>query len=110
MDSYQVEIAKWVRKEIRRLPGNIRQRVWHHIRALEQEPHPHHSEGLDPFKAGIELDPSIELRRLRVDSWRVVYLIEEEWRFITVLAVRKRPPYQYGDLTELIKRFLGKLK
>ncbi|HSN74092.1 MAG TPA: hypothetical protein VL334_03245 [Anaerolineae bacterium] len=42
------------------------------------------------------------LHRITVETWRVVYLIEEEWRVITVLAVRKRPPYQYSDLSELL--------
>jgi len=43
----------------------------------------------------------LELRRLRIERWRVVYM-DEEWELVTVLAVRKRPPYDYEDLEELL--------
>ena len=46
----------------------------------------------------------LEARRLRLDTWRIVYLVDEQWEIITVLAVRKRPPYNFGDLRELIGR------
>ena len=103
MDSYQVEVTNEVRKEIRRLPGNVRQRVIRTLRSLEQEPHPHNSRSLDTNKAGIKVEPGVELRRIRIASWRIVYLVEEEWKLISVLAIRKRPPYQYDDLDELIQ-------
>jgi len=45
----------------------------------------------------------MELHRIRIASWRIVYLIEEGWKLISVLAIRKRPPYQYNDLDELIR-------
>lgn len=104
MASYQVEVTSQVRKEIRRLPGNMRQRVIRTLRALGQEPRPHNSQPLDTAKAEIELEPGAELCRIRIASWRVVYLVEEEWKLISVLAVRKRPPYQYNDLDELVGR------
>ena len=43
-----------------------------------------------------------ELRRLRLDKWRVVYAITEEDQAVDVVAVRKRPPYDYGDLETLL--------
>jgi mRNA interferase RelE/StbE len=43
-----------------------------------------------------------ELCRLRLDKWRVVYTISEADLAIDVLAVRKRPPYDYGDLGALL--------
>jgi mRNA interferase RelE/StbE len=49
-----------------------------------------------------EVKPSHELWRLRLDNWRIVYLIDREWDGIYVLAVRKRPPYQYQDLPDLL--------
>jgi hypothetical protein len=42
------------------------------------------------------------VRRLRLERWRVVYVVDEEWSEIGVLAVRKRPPYDYRDLPELL--------
>jgi mRNA interferase RelE/StbE len=101
MVSYRVEVTKEVRSEIRNLPGNMRQRVMRTLRALEREPHPPDSRPLDPVKAGIELEPGVELNRIRMASWRIVYLIEEEWQLVSVLAIRRRPPYQYDDLGEL---------
>jgi mRNA interferase RelE/StbE len=44
----------------------------------------------------------LELRRLRIERWRVVYVIDEEWELVTILAVRQRPPYDYEDLEELL--------
>jgi len=73
------------------------------LRALEQEPRPHNSQPLDTAEAGIELEPGVELCRIRIASWRIVYLVEEEWNLLSVLAVRKRPPYQYDDLDGLMR-------
>ena len=50
MAFYQVEVTGQVRKEIRRLPGNVRQRVIRLLRSLEQVPHPHNSKLLDTAK------------------------------------------------------------
>jgi mRNA-degrading endonuclease RelE of RelBE toxin-antitoxin system len=102
MASYRVEVAREVRNEIRSLPGNVRQRVVRALRVLEADPRPADSRLLDPIKAGIELEEGVELHRIRMASWRIVYLIEEEWELVSVLAIRKRPPYQYDDLSELV--------
>lgn len=37
-----------------------------------------------------------------MDKWRVVYTITEAEQVVDVLAVRKRPPYDYGDLEALL--------
>jgi mRNA interferase RelE/StbE len=39
---------------------------------------------------------------LRLDRWRIVYAISDEAAMVDVLAVRKRPPYDYGDLEGLL--------
>ena len=81
----------------------MRQRVIRALRALEQEPRPHNSRSLDTEKAGIELEQDAELLRIRMASWRIIYLVEEDWALVSVLAIRKRPPYQYEDLGELVQ-------
>lgn len=93
---YKVYITLAVYKEIKSLPGNIRQRVRKTIDGLAANPRPSQSKAL---KA-----PEIEseLRRLRLDKWRVVYTITDDDKIIDVLAVRKRPPYDYGDLETLL--------
>jgi mRNA-degrading endonuclease RelE of RelBE toxin-antitoxin system len=102
MASYQVDVTQRARREIRRLPGNVRQQVIRELRALEQDPRPNASLGLDAAKLGITLEAGAELRRIRMGSWRIVYFVEDVSRHVFVLAVRQRPPYQYDDLSELI--------
>ena len=103
MASYQVEVDSRARKEIRQLPGHIRAQVLRVLRMMEQEPRLPHSRPLDLLRTGIHLDPGVELRRLRIASWRIVYLVDEGSRLVTVLAIRQRPPYQYDDLEELLR-------
>ena len=42
-----------------------------------------------------------ELWRLHLGHWRIVYLIVDEQPL--VLAIRRRPPYDYSDLGSLIE-------
>lgn len=104
MDYYQVEIIAEAQREVRRLPGNIRQRVIREIRRLQTELRPPESCSLRLEKFGVQLLPGQDLRRFRLDKWRIVYLIEEEYKLVWVLAIRKRPPYQYDDLSDLLSR------
>jgi mRNA interferase RelE/StbE len=90
------------RGEIKRLPGYMRQRLRQAVKALADEPRPHNSRSLAP-PAGVDIG-DLELRRLRIEHWRVVYIIDEEWELVVVLAVRKRPPYDYEDLGELLAK------
>ena len=88
------------RDEIVKLPGHMRQRVRRAVNDLREAPRPSNSRSLDiPEDLRIE---GLEARRLRLDQWRVVYTIDTEWELITVLAVRKRPPYNYEDLQALL--------
>jgi mRNA-degrading endonuclease RelE of RelBE toxin-antitoxin system len=107
MDLYQVEVTSFARKEIRALPGNMRQRIIDLLKEFRCSPRPHNTKLMDMSELGGEVSSSIELYRIRVDAWRVVYAIEEELNLLTVLAVRKRPPYQYDDLRELIDELMG---
>ncbi len=84
------------REEIKRLPGNLRQRVRRAIAALADNPHPEQSRQLQ------SPEPDYTLWRLRLDRWRVVYLLSEADATVSVLAVRRRPPYDYGDLSGLL--------
>lgn len=94
---YQLWIEDEVKTEIKRLPGHIRQRIRQAVQSLADDPRPHYSREMRPPE-GIGL----EVRRLRLERWRVVYIVDEEWSEIGVLAVRKRPPYDYKDLPELL--------
>ena len=98
MGAYTVYITPLARMEIKALPGNVRQRVKRSIDALAGSPHPTKSLVLDAPES------ERELCWLRLDRWRIVYAVTEAERAVDVLAVRKRPPYDYGDLEELLQK------
>lgn len=107
MASYQVSVTAAVRAEVRALPGNFRQRILRLFRDLEREPRPPTSKALDT-SALVDLDlAGIDARRVRVEGWRVIYAINNEDKRVTVLAVRRRPPYQYDDLQKLLEELGG---
>jgi mRNA interferase RelE/StbE len=93
---YTVYVTPAALREAKGLPGNVRQRVKRAIGALADNPRPPDSKVLEL------LEVDAEARRLRIDNWRIVYAITELNQAIDVLAVRRRPPYDYGDLEELI--------
>jgi len=96
MSQYAVYVTPYALHEIKGLPGNVRQRVKSAIDELANAPHPPSSKILRvPNFAH-------EVHRLRVANWRVVYIINKTEGIIDVVAVRKRPPYDYGDLARLL--------
>jgi mRNA interferase RelE/StbE len=111
---YTIYIIPDALAEIRDLPGNMRQRVRRAIDALADQPRPSSSKALnlsssqqsvaEPVVPGADEQLHYELRRLRLDRWRVVYAITEADQIVDVLAVRRRPPYDYGDLAALLEQ------
>jgi mRNA interferase RelE/StbE len=93
---YKVYITPRAFKEIKALPGNIRQRARRAVGELADDPRPSQSKVLTT-----EFDQ--ELCRLRLDRWRIVYAITEADLTVDVLALRKRPPYDYADLEALLE-------
>jgi mRNA interferase RelE/StbE len=88
--------------EIAALPGHVRQRVRRAVSDLREASRSSQSRPLEiPDDVRLE---GLEARRLRLDNWRIVYVVDEQWEIITVLAVRKRPPYNYDDLRDLLGR------
>jgi mRNA interferase RelE/StbE len=45
-------------------------------------------------------------KHFKIEKWRIVYAIDEAEIVVDVMAVRQRPPYDYGDLSELIQAIL----
>jgi len=93
---YKVYVTSEALREIKGLPGNVRQRVKRAIDAFAENPHPSASKALKIP------DGNYDLWRLRLDKWRIVYAITEADHVVDVLAVRKRPPYDYGDLEKML--------
>jgi mRNA interferase RelE/StbE len=95
---YRLWIKNEAKAEIKKLPGNMRQVIRRAVKELADEPRPHASAEMRTPE-GIEQ----EVRRIRLVPWRIIYLIDEEFLEVGVLAVRKRPPYNYEDLSMLLK-------
>jgi mRNA-degrading endonuclease RelE of RelBE toxin-antitoxin system len=81
------------------VPGNLRQRVRRAITELRQDPRPSLSRTLDT--SDLDLPPDVEIRRLRLAGWRVVYAISDQESWVWVLGLKRRPPYDYSDLPTL---------
>ncbi|NJL90090.1 MAG: type II toxin-antitoxin system RelE/ParE family toxin [Coleofasciculaceae cyanobacterium SM2_1_6] len=94
MTQYTIYIRPSALIEIKALPGNIKQRVKRAIDYLANEPYPSNSKALNiqDFNAW----------RLRLDRWRILYTVTENHQIVDILAVRKRPPYDYKDLEQLL--------
>ena len=97
MSQYRVYVTPEALAEIKDLPGNIRQRIRQTVKAFANQPDLAQSKQLQLN------DPDRQLFRLRLDNWRIVYVISEAEKTIDVIAIRKRPPYDYGDLVQLLE-------
>jgi mRNA-degrading endonuclease RelE of RelBE toxin-antitoxin system len=116
VSQYTVYITPTAWDEVHDLPGHMRQRVRRAIAALADEPRPAESKALgNPrLEEGSDVQGTTtsaedqpraaarELRRIRLDHWRIVYAITAVDQAIDILTVRKRPPYDYGDLERLL--------
>lgn len=94
----------WVAPEVyaarEHLPGNVRQRMKRIFDGLVTQPRPSTSKELDI--SGLDVPTGIEIRRVRLEGWRVVYAINETEGWVWVLRIHRRPPYDYEDLKELV--------
>ncbi len=96
----------WVESEVhsarRDLPGNVRQRVKRVLDDLSVNPYPSSSMALGV--SDLEVPLQVEIRRVRLDHWRILYAVNEQGRWIWVLGIYRRPPYQYEDLQEIVSK------
>lgn len=101
-DSHDYKI--WMHPDVhptrKKLPGKIRQCITRIIKSLGQEPHPSNSISLSLTDTAEFTD--WDVRRIRVDEWRIVYAVNENWHEISILTIQKRPPYDYENIEELI--------
>ena len=103
MSPYTVYVTPAALDAAKHLPGHVRQRVKRSIDDLQTEPRSPGSKPLDFSEAEQPPGIEVEVRRLRLEKWRVLYTIREADKVVDVLAVRKRPPYDYGDLGKLLR-------
>lgn len=103
MASYRVEVTAEARKELRTATGHLRARILQRLHALERNFSPPGSRQLDLAQMEEPLTPGMEFWRVRLDAWRVIYVVETEDKVVSVLAIRQRPPYHYEDLGDLTR-------
>ena len=101
-ETYRLWIEPKVHATREALPGNIRRRIKLLLDDLSIQPRPPISKALDVSE--LDVPHGIEIRRVRLEHWRVLYAINEQERWVWVLGVYRRPPYQYEDLQELISK------
>ncbi len=82
------------------LPGNVRQRVRRVLHELRDQPRPGQSRALDV--TDLDVPANIEIRRIRLEHWRIIYALNDIEKWVWVLAIRQRPPYDYEDISELV--------
>lgn len=100
--SYELYIEAEVYADRKRLPGNIRQRFRRAIDGLAVNPRLPQSRELDT--EDLDLPNELEVRRLRIENWRMLYAIHEQEKWVWVLGIRRRPPYDYEDLPDMVSR------
>jgi mRNA interferase RelE/StbE len=101
MQGYDLHIEQIAHKQRKQLPGYIRQRIRRIVDNLAQSPRPNNSQELDVN--GLDVPKDVELRRIRIEKWRLIYAVNESEKWVWVWGVRKRPPYDYEDLAEFAK-------
>lgn len=94
--SHAVFVTPQAWHEMKTLPGNVRQRVKREVDGLRSNPRPPQSKQLAVAVTGVSLF------RVRLDRWRLIYALNDDEKQVYVLAIRKRPPYTYDDLDELL--------
>jgi mRNA interferase RelE/StbE len=78
--SYEVGIVRSAEKEMDRLPGTVHARLSKRILFLQDNPRPR----------GVRKLSGREEYRLRVGDYRILYLIDDRNRVVTILAVGHR--------------------
>jgi mRNA interferase RelE/StbE len=81
MDEYSIVFARSARKELMALPPKLAQRVLRSIEGLQRNPHP---------QGCRKLEGSVNLWRIRIGHYRVLYAIDEDHRIVDDIAVRHR--------------------
>ena len=81
MGNYSVEVKPPARKELEALPDNVLTRVVGKIESLGRAPRPTGSKKLKGYR---------DQWRVRVGDWRVVYIIDDATKLISVTRVAHR--------------------
>lgn len=89
--SYQIEISPDAQKEIRALPGYVRAQALDIIDALAETPR--------PLRAKELRDKPNIYRIWLAKTWRIVYAIDDDIVYVTVLRVRTKAQIDYDSVS-----------
>jgi mRNA interferase RelE/StbE len=81
VDSYAVELKPSARKELESLPDNILTRVVRKLELLAEDPRPAGCKKLRGYK---------DQWRLRFGDWRVVYIVDDAAKLVSITRVAHR--------------------
>jgi len=81
VNSYSVEVKPPARKELEALPNNVLPRVVQKIESLGDTPRPTGCKKLKGYK---------DQWRVRVGDWRVVYIIDDDAKLISITRIAHR--------------------
>ncbi len=81
MVAYEVRMTRSAEKELASLSKTLVGVLWQRIKTLADQPR--------PTQAG-KLKGAEKAYRLRVRSYRVIYIIDDEQKLVTVTAIRHR--------------------
>jgi mRNA interferase RelE/StbE len=81
VSNYSVEVKPSARKELEALPDNVLARVLRKIDSLRSTPRPAGCKKLKGYK---------DQWRVRVGDWRVVYIIDEAAKLISITRIAHR--------------------
>jgi mRNA interferase RelE/StbE len=81
VNSYAVELKPSARKELESLPDSVLPRVVRRLELLAHDPRPAGCKKLKGYK---------DQWRLRIGDWRVVYVVEDKARLVSVTRIAHR--------------------
>jgi mRNA interferase RelE/StbE len=81
VSDYSVQVKPSARKELEALPDNVLARVLQKMEALRDSPRPAGCKKLKGYK---------DQWRVRVGDWRVVYIIDDAARLISITRIAHR--------------------
>ena len=87
---YRLRLSQEVQRQIDHLPGHIRQRIRQTIAGLAYDPRPSTAKQMEDDLSGYY--------RIRFESYRVIYTIDDDIVLVEIIRVMKRTPKTYAGL------------
>ena len=41
---------------------------------------------------------------MRLEHWRILYAVNDTHQLVRIMRIRRRPPYNYQDIPDIIRR------